>query len=384
MAPVDYLGFARAAQDKDPFSSLVKGYGMGQVVQQNDMKLQQEQMALQQTRDRQEALKGYAQTGDIQGAMQKDPATGMALQDRQMKVLSSAVALHDELKFSTYGNLENYNTKYRPEMLKLGVPPGMLPEYKTVEELNQGLSQKEMIAARLKGLLTQYQAGQLAYKGEDLKLKQQKNETDAQYKNRLAGLRELEVGLHSERLSFDKSKSGEAHGKWYKNSDGSRQYFTPSNPPPANKGWELDSTKNAADPDVAKDKIEKEIRTGFKFKDQEDGFKKQAEAEILKGQLFTHNPGTFKSNVQVPFAQLDSTEKGKVRAEYADQIAARTRKLYDAEVQRRTEAKWQKRQSSQPKGGGGGIYQVWDNEDKKMVNVTKEQYDKLKAAEGHQ
>jgi hypothetical protein len=112
------------------------------------------QQANQQAMAEQQALQAYQQAGGgqqgIEAAGAINPATGMGLENREIKKISSAMDLHDRMKGSTYGDLENYKTQYRPQMIKLGVPPAMLPEVNTTEELNSLLFRNEQMAAQFK------------------------------------------------------------------------------------------------------------------------------------------------------------------------------------------------------------------------------------------
>ena len=101
-----------------------------------------------------QALQAYIQSGGgqegIDVASEISPTTGMGLQDREVKKIANAVELHDRIKGATYGDLKNYKEQYRPQMIKLGLPPAMLPDVNTTEELNQLLFRNEQMAAQFK------------------------------------------------------------------------------------------------------------------------------------------------------------------------------------------------------------------------------------------
>ncbi len=139
-------------QEQDPIESFARGFGLVQNLQGKQLLNTQMQRQAEQAQRQQQALQQYGQDKDIQAAMRTDPRTGMALEDRQRKIMKDAVDLHDKMKSSAYGNLDFYNKEYRPSMLKAGVPAAKLPEYKTVEELNQGLYLNEQMVAKFKAM----------------------------------------------------------------------------------------------------------------------------------------------------------------------------------------------------------------------------------------
>ncbi len=140
------------AMPANPMGSALAGYGAVQDIQTGQSRNALMQMQLEKAQRGESALAEFGKSGDLEAVKKIDPATWMALDDRQRKVLGDAAELHGKMKSSAYGNLEFYNKEYRPTMLKLGISPAMMPEYKTVEELNQGLYRNERIAAEIKSM----------------------------------------------------------------------------------------------------------------------------------------------------------------------------------------------------------------------------------------
>ncbi len=140
------------AMPANPMGSALAGYGAVQDIQTGQSRNALMQMQLDKAQRGESALAEFGKSGDLEAVKKIDPATWMALDDRQRKVLGDAAELHTKMKGSAYGNLEFYNKEYRPTMLKLGISPAMMPEYKTVEELNQGLYRNERVAAEIKAM----------------------------------------------------------------------------------------------------------------------------------------------------------------------------------------------------------------------------------------
>lgn len=98
----------------------------------------------------QQFIQGFAGGQQIMGNIARN---NLMQQQAERDKLITAMKLHDEMKGMTYNNLDFYNNQYRPMLIKVGVPEGMLPQYENVDDLNKGLYQTEMIKAKIKNRL---------------------------------------------------------------------------------------------------------------------------------------------------------------------------------------------------------------------------------------
>lgn len=202
MADPNYLGYAQASIAQDPFERMARGYGIVQGFQNQQALASLRNMEVQKMAQEQAALKGYAQTKDINQLLLANPAAGsriMEAQTHQRKADIDALkpgldylymnkdALKDPTQYST---IRANALKISP-MLGAHLPEQFNPDT-TPQLIDQGAASYEKMK-KLEKTLSPYEAGKLSSFQERNAIMRGKAETEAQYKQRLLELRDREV-----------------------------------------------------------------------------------------------------------------------------------------------------------------------------------------------
>lgn len=213
--PVDFKGYAALNQaiaaQNDPLKQFVQGYGTMQSLQGQGARNQLLNMELQEKQRQQEALKGYGETGDIAGVMQKDPIMGLKLTEAQFKIADELSKNFDRVKSGL--NKETYGP-WREEQIKKYpmLSPSQFPDpstFKTDEDFTKWKYEKEIMNARFKALQRGpiSTGGKVFYQGQwiDPGVSEAK-QAELNVKGRGVAAKEAQVDINRKKLDIDRTR----------------------------------------------------------------------------------------------------------------------------------------------------------------------------------
>lgn len=236
--------------------SALAGYGAIQQVQNEQTRNALAQMQLGKEQAGQSALEEYRTTGDIEKLKTANPkqyAEIVTAEAHKKKAELDAMKPGLDLAYTlsgiatpeNYGELRDHIEKTYPALGK-GLPRSYDPN--AIKNFRQSYE-------RMKKLEDPYKQGHLEEEQKRTDIQRRNYETDAQYKLRIAGLREQEVGIHGQKLDIERGKAGKTGGAWFASPDGKQsRYFTPASPPPEN--WRKVGGKEAPEDQVTETRDE--------------------------------------------------------------------------------------------------------------------------------